>query len=138
VGFNLEVKISGKCDVKNNPITQEFLSKYFTSDCYDLELRMAAKWGGPLSLRLSKHELISGDISTNKTKKVVCFSFDAEYTVNWQGSKFKKSDFTKSTEICLYKIIGTRKYESKFGDATYQDEIYIDVVKSEILNISIK
>jgi hypothetical protein len=138
VGFKLKVKISGKFEAKNNSISQEFLSEYFSCDSYDLELRMTAKWGGPLSLRLSKNELIDGNISMSETKKVVCFTLDAEYSVNWQGNKFKKTDFTEATQISLHQIIGIRKHESKFGDATYHDAIYVEVVKSEILNISIK
>ena len=138
MGFKLKVKLSGNFEAKNNPISQEFLSEYFSCDSYDLELHMAAKWGGPLSLRLSKNELIDGDISISETKKVVCFSLDAEYSVSWLGNKFKKTDFTEATKIFLNQIIGTRKRESKFGDATYHDEIYVEVVKSEISDISIK
>jgi hypothetical protein len=44
MGFKLKVKISGKFEVKNNPISQEFLSDYFSCDSYDLEMRMSAKW----------------------------------------------------------------------------------------------
>ena len=138
MGFLLKVKISGKFEAKNNPISQEFLSEYFSCDSYDLELHMAAKWGGPLSLRLSKNELIDGNISISETKKAVCFSLDAEFSVNWQGNKFKKTDFTEASQIGLHQIIGIRKHESKFGDATYHDEIYVEVVKSEISDISIK
>ena len=138
MAFKLNVKISGNFEAKNNSISQEFLSEYFSCDSYDLEIRMSAKWGGPLSLRLGKNELIDGSISISETKKVVCFSLDAEYSVNWQGNKFKKTDFTEATQIGLHQIIGTRKHESKFGDTTYLDEIYVDVVKSVISDISIK
>ena len=138
VGFKLKVKISGEFEVKNDSSSQEFLSEYFSCDSYDLELRMTAKWGGPLSLRLSKNELIDGNISMSETKKLVCFTLDAEYSVNWQGNKFKKTDFTEASQICLHQIIGIRKHESKFGDTTYHDEIYVEVVKSEISDISIK
>ena len=48
IGFKLKVKISGKFETKNNLISQEFLSDYFSCDSYDLEMRMSAKWGGPL------------------------------------------------------------------------------------------
>ena len=138
MAFKLNVKISGNFEAKNNSISQEFLSEYFSCDSYDLEIRMSAKWGGPLSLRLGKNELIDGSISISETKKVVCFSLDAEYSVNGQGNKFKKTDFTEATQIGLHQIIGTRKHESKFGDTTYLDEIYVDVVKSVISDISIK
>jgi len=138
MGFKLKVKISGKFETKNNLISQEFLSDYFSCDSYDLEMRMSAKWGGPLSLRLSKNELIDGNISMSETKKAVYFSLDAEYSVNWQGDKFKKTDFTEASQICLHQIIGIRKHESKFGVTTYHDEIYVEVVKSEISDISIK
>ena len=138
VGFKLKVKISGKFEAKNNPISQEFLLEYFSCDSYDLELHMVAKWGGPLSLRLSKNELIDGNISMSETKKAVYFSLDAEYSVNWQGNKFKKTDFTEASQICLHQIIGIRKHESKFGDTTNLDKIYVDVVKSVISDISIK
>jgi hypothetical protein len=123
MALKLNVKISGKFEAKNNPISQEFISEYFSCDSYDLELSMSAKWGGPLSLRLDKNDLIDGNISISETKSVVCFSLDAEYSVNWQGNKFKKTDFTEATQISLDQIIGTRKHESKFGDATYHDMI---------------
>ena len=138
MGFKLKVKISGKFEIQDNLISQEFLSEYFSCDSYDLELRMSAKWGGPLSLRLSNNELIDGNISISESKKAVCFSLAAEYSVNWQGNKFNKIDFTEAKQICLYQLIGVRKHESKFGDTAYLDEIYVDVVKSEISDVSIK
>ena len=138
MGFKLKVKISGKFEAKNNPISQGFLSEYFSCDSYDLELHMSAKWGGPLSLRLSKNELINGNISVSETKKAVCFSLDAEYSVNWKGNKFKKTDFTEASQIFIHQIIGIRKHESKFGDTTYHDEVYVEFVKSDISDISIK
>ena len=138
VGFKLKVKISGMFEAKNNPISQEFLSDYFSCDSYDIELGMSAKWGGPLRLRLCKHEFIDGIISMSEAKKVVGFSLDAEYSVNWRGNKFKKTDFTEATQISVHQIVGTRKHESILGDTTYHDEIYVEVAKSEILNISIK
>jgi hypothetical protein len=84
---------------------------------------MSAKWGGPLSLRLGKNELIDGNISISETKKVVCFSLDAEYSVNWQGNKFKKPTLLKHR-----RFVSTRS--SVFESMNLNLEIPLIMMKS--------